>query len=57
MSIDMSPRRAAAGDREQDAGLAQALHGLDRPVGEDLVLGHQGAVDIGQQQPDHECSA
>ena len=44
--------RPAAGDGEEDAGVAQAAHGGDGLVGEDLVLGDQGAVDVGQEQAD-----
>jgi hypothetical protein len=45
-------RRPPAGHREQDPGLAQLAHRRHRAVGEDLVVRHQRAVDIGQDQPD-----
>lgn len=45
-------RRTPAGDGEEDARVVQVVHGRDGPVGEELVLGHQGAVDVGQQQAD-----
>ena len=45
-------RRPAARDGEEDAGLAQALHGGDGGVGEDLVVGDQRPVHVGQQEPD-----
>jgi hypothetical protein len=55
-----APRGPAAGDREQDPGLAEPMHCVDSPVGQHLVLRHQRAVDVGQKQPDrvrsHPCS-
>ena len=50
-------RRPAAGDREQDPGLAQLAHGIHGPVGEDLVRCHQRAVDVGQDQFDAAVTA
>ena len=44
--------RAAAGDGEEDAGVAQAVHGGDGVVGQDLVLGDQRPVHVGQEQAD-----
>ncbi len=39
-------------DREDDAALAQPFHGLDRALGEHLVLRDQRAVDVGQYRGD-----
>jgi hypothetical protein len=47
-----APRRTAAGDGEQDPGLAELVYGFDGPVGQDLVRGHERAVDVRQKQPD-----
>ena len=45
-------RGAAAGHGEEDAGLAQAAHGGDGGVGQDLVLGDQRPVHVGQEEAD-----
>src|SRR6202035_6026060 len=44
-------RRAAAGDGEKYPGLPQLRDRGDGPIGEDLVLGYQRAVDVGEEQP------
>ena len=49
-------RRAAAGDGEEDAGLAQAAHRGDGVVGQDLVLGDQRPVHVGQEEADGRVS-
>ena len=38
------------------SGVAQAADGGDGVVGQDLVLGHQGAVDVGQQEADRQAT-
>ena len=40
--------RTAARDCEEDARLMKAVHSCDRPVGEDLFLRDEGAVDVGE---------
>ena len=45
-------RRAAAGDREEDPGLAQLRDGGDCSVGEHLVRGDERAVDVSEKQSD-----
>jgi hypothetical protein len=45
-----SSRRTPARDGEEDSGITQAMHGGNRLVGEDLVLGHEGSVHVRQHQ-------
>ncbi len=45
-------RGPAARDGEDDAGVAQPVDGGDGAVGEDLVVGDQRPVHVGQQQAD-----
>ena len=47
-----APGRPATGHREEHTGLAQGAHGGDGVVGEDLVLGDQRSVDIGEEEAD-----
>ena len=58
--LDQKPhadRRPAAGDGKTDAGIVQPLHRALRAIGQTLVVGHQGAVDVGDHQRDavHDC--
>ena len=39
-------------DREADSGLVQPAHGRLGAVGQDLVLGEEGAVDVGYHERD-----
>ena len=49
----MPARRPAAGDGEhRSPPRAGDMHGLDGAVGQDLVLGDERAVDVGEHDPD-----
>src|SRR5438034_967658 len=44
------PRRASTRNGEEDARLVQHVDRLDRPLGQHLLLGDEGAVDVREQK-------
>jgi hypothetical protein len=57
VQVPRATRRAAAGDREEYPGLLQLPDGGDGAIGEDLVLGHQRAVHVGEEHSDSHVAA
>src|SRR3954447_1368081 len=45
-----APGRTTAGDSKTDAVVVQAVHGLERALGQHLVARHQRTVNVGEQQ-------
>lgn len=46
------PRRASASDSEENVGLPELAYDVNGLLGQDLVLGHQRPVHVGQQHAD-----
>jgi hypothetical protein len=44
--------RPAGDDGEADAGRMQPAHGRSRPIGQNLFLRQQGAIDVGNNKRD-----